>query len=279
MQEFIGAFLSAVSYFLTTYFLYRIFGGRRLIPLFVFGFLFMNGLLSVLTAFQSGNGLSAVLFVFMTQLFPVLIAGFFFFSVTGIRPIFRIRLSKKIKELPMDIQTKKQTLYVIYSLMVVAVLIGILGFIFSSGITMILSFALSGILLILDIVIFFQVKHIESESVILLVGKDKERIYEYQILSNQTKVLVSDFYQNPMFIVDKIGEVLLKNDQKSVEKHHLYWIATSSKIDMSQEKVKQLTDLPYRQYLDRFEKYHFKRVQFSIGKTGRVEFINEMILK
>ncbi len=279
MQEFIGAFLSAVSYFLTSYFLYRILGGRKLIPLLFFGVLTLNGLLSVFSAFQNGLGFSIILLVFMTQLLPVFVALFFFYSVTGVKPFIRIRFRKKLKELPMDIQTKRQTLYVIVALMGVAILIGVLGLIFSSGITQIISYIIAFSLVILSCVMFFQVNHIQKESVILLVGKDKELIYEYPILPEKTKVLVSDFYQNPMFIVDKIGEIEIKHENKRTDKHHLYWIATSSPVDMSKEKVKKLDDVPYRDHLDRFEKYHFKRIELKISRYGKIEFIKERTLK
>lgn len=279
MQEFIGAFLSAVSYFLTSYFLYRILGGRKLIPLLFFGVLTLNGLLSVFSAFQNGLGFSIILLVFMTQLLPVFVALFFFYSVTGVKPFIRIRFRKKLKELPMDIQTKRQTLYVIVALMGVAILIGVLGLIFSSGITQIISYIIAFSLVILSCVMFFQVNHIQKESVILLVGKDKELIYEYPILPEKTKVLVSDFYQNPMFIVDKIGEIEIKHENRRTDKHHLYWIATSSPVDMSKEKVKKLDDVPYRDHLDRFEKYHFKRIELKISRYGKIEFIKERTLK
>lgn len=279
MQEFIGAFLSAVSYFLTSYFLYRILGGRRSIPIIFLSVLFISGLYSLFSAVRLDLGFTALLYVFMTQIVPVLVASFFFFSVTGIKPVLRLRFRKKLKELPMDILTKRQTVYVIMSLMGVAVIIGILGLIFSSGVTQILSFVIAGGLLIFAVFLFFKVRHITSESVILFVGKEKELVYEYEIKPEKTKVMVSDFYTNPMFIVDKIGEVELKDDQKKIEKHHLYWIATNSKVDMSAEKLKKRSDIPYREYLNRFEKYHFKRMQFSIGKTGRVEFIKETTLK
>jgi hypothetical protein len=279
MQEFLGAFLSAVSYFLTSYFLYRILGGRKLIPLLFYSVILMSGLLSLIGAIQSQLGFSIILMVFMTQLLPVFVAFFFFYSVTGVKPMIRIRFRKRFKELPMDIQTKRQSIYVIFALIGVALVIGVIGLIFSEGITQILSYVITSSLIILSIVLFFQIKNIQSESVILLVGKDKEFVYEYTIEPEKTKVLVSDFYKNPMFIVDKIGEVDIKNESKKVTKHHLYWIATSSKVDMSKENVKKLNDVPYRDYLDRFEKYHFKRVQLSINPRGDIHFIKETTIR
>ncbi len=279
MQEFIGAFLSAVSYFITTYFLYRIFGGRRTIPLIFLAVIFLNGMLTFVGAIINQMEFQVILLVFMTQVLPVLVASFFFYTVTGVRPMIRFRFRRKIKELPMDIQTKRQTIYAIYGLMGISVVIGVLGFLFSTGVTMILSLIMSGVLLIIAVILFFKVRHITSESVILFVGKDKEFVYEFKILPEKTKVLVSDFYRNPMFIVDKIGEIDLINDLKDIEKHHLYWIATSSKVDMSAEQVKKLSDVPYRNHLDRFEKYHFKHVIFKIGKTGHVDFIKETTIR
>jgi len=279
MQDFLGAFLSAVSYFLTSYFLYRILGGRKLIPLLFYAVFLMSGLLSLIGAIQNQLGFSIILMVFMTQLLPVFVAFFFFYSVTGVKPMIRIRFRKRLKELPMDIQTKRQSIYVIFALIGVALVIGVIGLIFSEGITQILSYVITFSLIILSIILFFQVKNIQSESVILLVGKDKEFVYEYTIEPEKTKVLVSDFYKNPMFIVDKIGEVDMKNESKKVTKHHLYWIATSSKVDMSKENVKKLNDVPYRDDLDRFEKYHFKRVQLSINPRGDIHFIKETTIR
>jgi hypothetical protein len=279
MQDFLGAFLSAVSYFITTYFLYRIFGGRRAIPLIFLAVLLLNALISFVGAIIYQFGFQAILLLFMTQVLPVLVASFFFFTVTGVRPMIRLRFRRKMKELPMDIQTKRQTIHVIFGLMGISVVIGLLGFFFSQGVTMILSWVISGALLVFAVVLFFKVRHITSESVILFVGKDKEYVYEFKILPEKTKVLVSDFYTNPMFIVDKIGEVNLINDLNQVEKHHLYWIATSSKVDMSAEQLKKLSDVPYRSHLDRFEKYHFKHVIFKVGKTGRIDFVKETTIR
>jgi hypothetical protein len=279
MQEFIGAFLSAVSYFITTYFLYRIFGGRRTIPLIFLAVIFLNGMLSFVGAIVYQLGFQVILLSFMTEVLPVLVASFFFYTVTGVRPMLRIRFRRKIKELPMDIQTKKQTIIIIFGLMGMSLVIGVLGFLFSEGLTEILSFVMSGILILFAIILFFKVRHITEESVILFVGKEKELVYAYKIQPDKTKVLVSDFYRNPMFIVDKIGEVDLINPMKQVEKHHLYWIATSSAVDMSGEALKQLKDVPYREHLGRFEKYHFKHMIFKIGTHRQVEFVKETIIR
>lgn len=279
MQAFLGAFLSAISYFITAIFLYRILGGRRLIPTLFFIAVLLLGLMGVVAAIELEVGIKGILLVAMTQVAPVLAAWFLYTSVTGAHPLVKIRFRKRQKAIPMDIQTKRTTMFVSLGLMLAAMLLGVVGWFFSEGLGRILFLVIAVLLIALSMILFIQVRHIRKESVILFIGKEKEHVYEYEIKPDKTKVLVTDFYRNPMFIVDKIGEVSLISSDKSIEKHHLYWIATSSKVDMSEEHVKKLSDVPYRDHLDRFEKYHFKRMQFSIGRSGHVTFIKEQTIK
>jgi hypothetical protein len=82
-----------------------------------------------------------------------------------------------------------------------------------------------------------------------------------------------------MYIVDAIGEATLYLEDKKYEKHYLYWIATSEKIDMKNEVVEEMRALSYKEHLDHFEKYHYKKVVFKENRNGTAVFIKEKIVK
>ena len=277
MDLFIDFVFSSVSTFILAYFLYMIFGRRRKISLVILVLMLLFDIISVVSAFTQGFEIDIIILLFLSGAGSTIFAFFLFMTFTGGFKFARVR-RRKLKSLSTDIQTKRLTEISSLIVIILSVIMALLSyFVLEESNYLIL--AVSIVSLGLGIYIFITVKKIKLEKVILFIGRNKERIYEYDIPKNALKVEIKDFYQNEMYIVDAIGEATLFLEDKKYEKHYLYWIGTGDRIDMKDEVVTEIRSLPYRDHLEHFEKYHYKKVSFQENRNGTADFIKEKIVK
>ncbi|PKK89353.1 MAG: hypothetical protein CVV62_01415 [Tenericutes bacterium HGW-Tenericutes-7] len=133
--------------------------------------------------------------------------------------------------------------------------------------------------LIFGIYIIITNLKITSEQVILIIGRNKEKIYKYDIPKKKSRITISDFFDNPNYIVDPIGIANLKLDDNKLEKHYLYWIATGDQVDMKSSQLIELSNLSYEDYLDSYEKYHYRSLLFEVGRMGKAELVKNKKIK
>ncbi|MDO9629371.1 MAG: hypothetical protein Q7I99_05660 [Acholeplasmataceae bacterium] len=277
-MDFIVDFVySSVSTFILAYFIYMILGRKRKISIIILSIMFIYQIISVIQAFLIGFPIDSVILLFLYSPTPTIFAFFLFMTFTGGFSFAHVK-RKKLKNLSNHIQTKRLTEIASILVVIFAVILAPISiFLLEEPNYLVLIVCI--ISFILGIYMLITVKKIKMEKVILFVGINKEKIYFYDIPKNALKVEVKDFYKNEMYIVDAIGEATLYQEDKKYEKHYLYWIGTGDKIDMKDEEVVELRSLVYKDYLDHFEKYHYKKVVFIENRNGTAEFVKEKLVK
>lgn len=268
---------SSVSTFILAYFIYVIFGRKRKISIIILSIMILYQVIAILQGIGRGYPIEAVVLMFIYGPTPTIFAFFLFMTFTGGFGSARIK-KRRLKSISSHIQTKRLTELASVMVIIVSIILAPIA-IFVMEEPNYLIFVVCIISLALGIYMLISVIQIKMEKVILFVGKNKEKIYFYDIPKNARKVEVKDFYKNEMYIVDPIGEATLYLEDKKYEKHYLYWIATSEKIDMKDEVVEEMRALSYKEHLDHFEKYHYKKVIFQENRNGTAEFIKEKLVK
>ncbi len=277
MDLFVDFVFSSISTFILAYFIYMVFGRRRKISIFILSFMFLFDIISVVNALMQGFAWNIIILLFLSSAGSTIFAFFLFMTFTGGFKFSRVR-RKKLKNLSTDIQTKRLTEISSVAVIIISVIMALLAyFVLEESNYLIL--AVSALSLGLGIYILITVKKIKIEKVILLVGRNKEKIYEYDIPKNALKVEIKDFYKNDLYIVDAIGEATLYLEDKKYEKHFLYWIATGEQVNMKDEVVTEMRSLAYKDHLEHFEKYHYKKVVFQENRNGSADIVKEKIVK
>lgn len=277
MDLIIQAFLRFGSYFMITYFVYSLFGRNRRISFIIYAVLFISTLISLVQVFE--YGLTAILYVTLLELLPLLLALYAFLSITGGISV-NIRLkSKKLKSISSDIQTKYLLKLIFIGLIISSLLFGLGSYYFLEDFMKWVIISLSVVILIASIYLFFNQNQIENEYVLLIVGRDSKKFYTYQIPPKKTKILVKDFYQNETYIVDPIGKITWIMANKKIEIHYLYWIATNDQIDMTAEKALTPVKPEFIDYIEKFEKYHYRLMTLSIDDKSRIELKSQRLIK
>lgn len=239
----------------------------------------MSESVSMLNLLASGAEQHIVFLYFMLRLLPILVAYFFFMRLTGGFRKVRLFKPKKLKSMSTDIQTKHRTHTIGLIILGGSLGIGVISYLYVEDITKFIMVGASLLSFGFGIWMLLQNKNIIEEKVILIVGRDVKRWYAYEIPKHKQKISIQDFYQNETYIVDAIGEIILIDDSKKISKHYLYWIATNDKVDMTNENLNELRSVIYADELNRFEKYHYKKLIFEVSKTGRLVFVREKQIK
>lgn len=275
MDLFIDFVLSFAGFFILSHFLYSIFGRRRKIPVIVLSILLISSIANFLSVLGKGWSTSAIILYFLSTVVPILLASYTFMIFTGGMSFFKIKIRRKtIKGISSDIQTKRLLDITSYIMISASIVLGILA-----GFYQLIFVPLFVIILGIGIYFLYSNHRIISESVILFIGKNKEKIYEFQIPKEKNKVYVTDFFTNDMYIVDPIGIAIEINPEKKIEKHYLYWIATGDSISVKDMPLRQVSRLSYQTFIDKYEKYHYREIYFNVGRLGNAELVKEKVIK
>jgi hypothetical protein len=273
----INMIVNAFSFFIVLYVLHILF--RRKWVVILASTLMMLSQVSNLISIILSNEISLSLIWVALQMIggPAIAILAFFYYIGDLR--FSKVKRKKLKDFNLDITTKRQFFNYAITAMIGSIVILVSSYFFVEGFTQYLLFGLSLIMLVFGIALLVHEKSITNEMVILLVGKEKNKLYFYEIPKHKTIVKTEDFFKNDIYIVDKIGQVEIKLDQKKVERHYLYWIATNDTIDMKNQNVEMLKHLSYKNLLDHFEKYHYRSMTIQISKMGNVDILKNKLIK
>ena len=277
LDLFFDFVLQSVGYFITSYFLFSIFGRRKKVGYGLLAVLFLSNLLPVIQA-ASNLELGALILLLVYNVGPVFFAALIFASITGGIPIIKIKKRKVLKSLPTSIQTKQMNKRTSLIVILASLIAGGSAYFIFEDMTfyLILSFAVIGF--IFGLLLLIQTEKISKEQVILCVGRHKEKIYSYQIPLQATKIEITDFFKDDRYIIDRIGEVSIQTLEGKIEKDYLYWLATGDKVSI-EKPLFELNILPYQDDLDLFEKYHIKHVWFNESSSGKLEKVKEKMIK
>ena len=277
LDLFFDFVLQSVGYFITSYFLFSIFGRRKKVGYGLLAVLFLSNLLPVIQT-SSNLELGALILLLVYNVGPVFFAALIFASITGGIPIIKIKKRKVLKSLPTSIQTKQMNKRTSLIVILASLIAGGSAYFIFEDMTfyLILSFAFIGF--IFGLLLLIQTEKISKEQVILCVGRHKEKIYSYQIPLQATKIEITDFFKDDRYIIDRIGEVSIQTLEGKIEKDYLYWLATGDKVSVT-EPLYELNFLAYQDDLDAFEKYHIKHVWFNELRSGKLEKTKEKLIK
>jgi len=275
MDLFIDFVLSYAGFFILSHFLYSISGRRRKIPVIVFSLLIVSSLVNFFNYMSFGLSASQLILYFLATVLPIILAFYTFMIFTGGMTLGKLNLrSRKIKGISPNIQTKRLLNITSYIMISVSIVLGILA-----GFYQLIFVPLFVLILGIGVYFLYINQQIISESVILFIGKNKEKIYEFPISKEKNKVYVQDFFQNEMYIVDPIGIAIQINPEKKIEKHYLYWIATGDLISVKDMPLKPISKLSYQSFIHLYEKYHYRQIYFNVGRLGNAEMIKEKVIK
>lgn len=277
MTLFFDFVLQSAGYFITTYFIYSIFGRRKNISYILLGIIFLSTLFPYL---RYGNQLepTQLILLLVYDVGPVIFAFMIFASITGGIPMIKIKRRQVIKGISTKIQTKKMNVMTAYLVLALSLVAGASSYFIFEEITLYLILGLSVLSFILGLILYLHTLKIKEERVILFVGRQKELMYTYEIPSTAKTVEIEDFFKDDKYIIDRIGEVIITNQDKTYEKDYLYWLATSDRVTV-EKPLYPLSHLAYQEDLDQFEKYHIKQVYYEMLRSGKLEKMREKIIK
>lgn len=278
MEYFFDFVLSSASYFILTYFVYSIFGYKKKIAYGLLGIIFLSSVYQFISLTSLTNDISFLILFGLINIGPVFFAYLIFSSVTGGIPLLKVKRKTKLKNLSTSVITKRSKMQTSYMVLGGGLIVGLLGYFLIADVMRYVVVVLSGIFIILGIVIWIQVSKIMHERIVLLIGREKEHIYIFEV-DKALSVDIPDFFKNDNYIVDRIGEAIIINEQKQQSIDYLYWVATSDKIDVKDMPLVKIENLPYKEDLHLYEKYHIKRIWFQENRRGNVEYSKEKVIK
>ncbi|PKK92927.1 MAG: hypothetical protein CVV61_07275 [Tenericutes bacterium HGW-Tenericutes-6] len=277
MDFVIDFVMSTAGYFILSYFIFQITGRRHKYINVMFLVFIVIETVQVVEALLLNINVALILLTL--RVLPLLLSWYLFLRFTnGLH--FKLRFKRQtIKGIKHEIITSKRAKTGAIYMICGAVPLFLVGYFFMEEIMNYIVYLSAVLSLIGGIWIYLDTKRIKTESVIVFIGKDKEFIYQYDIPIESYKVQPVDFFKNEDFIIDPIGEVRLISDDKHVEVHYLYWVATSTKVDLKDSPLYKINQVPYIEDLHIFEKYHYKKMMYQYLKTGAVEKIKEKVVK
>ncbi|MFH0767206.1 MAG: hypothetical protein ABH890_01165 [Bacillota bacterium] len=280
MSSIIDFIINSASYFIMAYFVYSILGRKRTVSIIGLSILLFVELFNFVGAILVGTEIKVLILYFVSAVLPVLLSLYGFLVVTGGLPSFRFKFkATKLKSISTDVQTRYLSTLLSYVSIFGSLVFGILAYFYIDDFTKYIIISVLILAFAFGIYVVVTNGKITSEQVILIIGKNREKIYSYDIPKKKQRVIVSDFFDNPNYIVDPIGIAILQYDDKKIEKHFLYWIATNDKIDMANSGLKEILTLIYKDELERYEKYHYRSLVFSVGKMGKADLVKNKKIK
>ena len=260
---FISFIFSFLRYFMIAYFIFQIFGRRRKI-----GVLFLSGVIIYTLAVNIyymyyGMPFNEFLIWTLVETVPVVGSLVLFLRLT--------RAYREIKEKdprPLKLKKVHSTIYpknyisrlskigggisiVVLIILIVDVIlhIGLIG-----TVSHIIFFILTGAILAFSIYQIYTDMNLEYDRILLYVGKYKERCFQFDLSEYDKPMSVLDIYKNDDYIIDEMGKITVKEGMHTVEKNYIYWIATSTEIDINEEGFDQITK-PFADFIDDVSKY------------------------
>jgi hypothetical protein len=279
MDLFIQAFISFGSYLMLTYFIYSILNRNKTIPMVIFVFLLISETVQLIRWINLGANFTIILFGIMRYLLPVLLAFLIFIRLTGGLNLPRRHAHQKLKGINSDVQTSYQTTLLATFLGAFGIFFGFLSYFLVEDWSKYLIMGISGIIIIIGIYFFIKQSFIQTEQVIMIIGRDDKKYYTYDVPKKRFSIKVGEFFKNEHYIVDPIGKIISSDDNKKTHIYYVYWVATNDKIDMSDEKELRETHIPFKDVFDTFEKYHYRVITIHEDSKGHIDIKSNKKIK
>lgn len=255
MNDIVSFVMSALSYFIISHFIYRITNKIK----WAYGFLiiiFLSSMYEFIPVLFNTSDPYIILYVFLIRVFPVLFSSVLFIKFTGGLRFKSTRIrTPKIKEKKDEIFTTSYLKKFIYLMFIFALVVIGLSIFFVEDLLQYILIILAVGVVVYGIVILYQLRAFSADVIILIVGKQKERVYEHKLNPKQAIITIKDIYQNDDYLIDKFATVYIYEEKKLKEKHYLYWIATSQTFEVEDPNFKKI-ELGYKAHIEELMKYH-----------------------
>ncbi|MCD4827196.1 MAG: hypothetical protein K8Q99_05390 [Acholeplasmataceae bacterium] len=269
--------LSLASFFIISHFIYRISGRKDLSFLFL-SIVFLSSLFSFLPVAFGNNSGKIILLVFVSNVLPIILAAVLFIRFTGGISRKRLKIKRtKFKVPNEDIFAMSYIKKAIYAMFLFSVIISALGYFLIDDFLEYVLYAISLFVIIYGIVKLYQLRYFKSDKVIIIIGKEKEFAYTRTLDPHMAKVTIKDLYVNENYIIDKFATIQLYEDHHYIEKHYLYWIATSQPFKIEDPNFIKI-NLDYEEHIMHLEKYHDAIIKLNLSKN-RYEVLKSVKFK
>lgn len=255
MNDVVSFLISILSYFIIAHFIYRVF--RKIKWAYIFlSVIFAATLYQWIPVLLNNSDPLILLYSFIIMVFPIIFSSLLFIKFTG---GFRMKTPKfkqpKLKESKDEIFTTSYLKKFIYVMFIFA--LGVIGLtiFFIDGLLYYLLIIVSALVIIYGLFMLYQLRAFKLDKVILIVGKQKEFVYEHKLEPKKAIVTIKDIYQNENYLIDKFATIYIYEANKLIEKHYLYWIATSQAFEIDDPKFKKI-ELGYKEHIQELMKYH-----------------------
>lgn len=258
--------LSLASYFIISHFIYRL-SGRKDWAFFFLGIIFLSSLYDFLPYAFGNYAFAIILLVFVSRVLPVMLAASLFTRFTGGISKKKIHIKRShFKEPNEDIYTTLYIIKIIYIMFVIAIFISVLSYFFMDGALQYVLYAVSLFVVAYGVFKLYQLRFFKNDKVVIIIGKEKENIYMKTIDPKLTKITIKDIYQNENYLIDKFATIQLYEENHFLEKHYLYWIATSKPFEIEDPTFVKTT-LGYEQHIMGLMKYHDAVIKLNLVKN------------
>ncbi len=255
MDYIISFFLSFFSFFIISHFIYRIFSRKQWSYIFL-GVVLLSSFFDFIQYVTQGYETTILVYVFMSRVLPIIFAAILFTKMTGGFQLKKIRVKKtKYKDPNEDIFTTSYLKKVIYFVSLISIAIGFLSYFFIDDILQYILMGVSLLVILFGIYKLYTLRYFKQDKIILIVGKQKEYIYEMTINQTSSKLQIEDVYVNENYLIDKFATVHIYEQHNIIEKHYLFWIATQQVFEIDDPKFKKI-ELEYKDHIANLMKYH-----------------------
>lgn len=255
-MDYITSFiLSLLSYFIISNFIYRLSNRKNWSYIFL-GVIFISSFSDLIPLISLGAEFKILLLVFMSRILPVILAFLLFTKFTGGFRTKKIKRKKqKFKDTNEDIFLTGYLKKIIMIMFVMSLAVSLLSYFFIDGVLSWILIIMSMFVIGFGIVKLYQLKDFKEDKLIIIIGRQKEAAYQTVLNKKSTKLNIKDVYHNEDYIIDRFATVHIYENKKLIEKHYLYWIATSQVFEISNPNFKKIS-LGYQSHIDNLMKYH-----------------------
>lgn len=255
MNDIVRFLISIISYFIIAHFIYRVFGKIKWSYIFL-SVILISTLYEWIPIALNLNDPYLLIYSFIIMVFPILFSSVLFIKFTGGLRFKTPKIKRtKFKESKDEIFTTSYLQKFIYMMFFFALVVIGLTVFFIEGLLFYLLIIVSSGVILYGIWMLYQLRAFRLDKIILIVGKQKEYIYEHILEPKKAIITIKDIYKNEDYLIDKFATIYLYEQKKLVEKHYLYWIATSQVFDIEDPQFKKI-ELGYKEHIQELMKYH-----------------------
>ena len=269
-MHFMSFMLNFFSYLILAYFVFQIFGRKRIVGIVILLISIAFSIVTVINHIINNKSFIYILLVFVVDALPIVLALILFLYVTRAYKRETVRKTKTLK-----LKNIHSTIYPSKYMMMISIfgsvisgmmfILLILNYFFEftevNQSVSIIIFILAILVCIFSVYQWFVTSQIDYNRIVLYVGKQKEKCYMFNIKSLTRPFEILDVYSNDDFIIDELGTIKVYSGIRLIEKNYIYWIATSQNLEIKDRAFELKTDV-FKSYIYDIPKY--KKIKIKL---------------